>query len=117
MPPMFAAEKAEKRAGIEFVNTELCASRIILCQPACAPLSEEAVSLPWKDEYRLEEKKGMQNHCCDTLLYGEKAHMAYLNEAPAEKVETLRVTPDDPAYIEREREALRAEQSRDWWDR
>jgi hypothetical protein len=117
MPIMLAAEKTEKRAGIEFVNTELFAARIILCQPACAPLSEEAVSLPWRDEYRLEEKKGMQNHCCDTLLYGEKAHMAYLNEALPPKANTTRQTPDDPAYVERERAALRASEAGDWWNR
>lgn len=116
MPAMEGADKQAKRAGIEFVNNELCAPRIFLCQPACEPLSEELVSLPWKDELKQEEKKGRPNHCCDTLLYGEKAHMAYLNAVPDVKEETLRQTPDHPAYIEREMMAIREEAEREWWE-
>lgn len=116
MPAMEAADKLDKRGGIEFVNAELGAPRIFLCQPACAPLSEELISLPWDDDSKLVEKKGMQNHCADTLLYGEKAHMAYLNEMPTPPQDTLHMAPDEEAFIERERAAIRGEQEREWWN-
>lgn len=109
MPVMWPAEKKEKRAGIEFVNSELVAGRILFCQPACADATEELQSLPWADETKQKEHAGYQNHCTDTLLYGEKAHMAYLNEAPRveESKSTLHLRPDELEYIEREREELR----------
>lgn len=117
MPAMEAADKTDKRAGIEFVNNELCAPRIFLCMPACDPLAQELLSLPWADEQKLIEKKGRPNHCCDTLLYGEKAHMAYLNEAaPEPKRDTTRMAPDDPDFIERELEGLRRENESEWWE-
>lgn len=95
MPAMVCADKADKRAGIEFVNNEFAActpyARLRLCQDACKPLSDEIQTLPYADEQRLKEKPGHENHCCDTLLYGEKAHLAFLNDAPE-----TRVAPGDP---------------------
>ncbi len=117
MPIMHAADKQAKRAGIDFVNNELGAPRIYLCQPACEPLSEELLSLPWADDTKQKEKAGYENHCSDTLLYGEKAHMAYLNEAPEKKTpKDARLDPDSEEYKERELEQLRSEKERDWWD-
>lgn len=117
MPVMANAEKTEKRSAIEFVNNELCAPRLFLCQPACSQLSEEMLSLPWADETKQKEKAGYQNHVCDCVTYAERAHMAYLNEAPpAKKTPRVHLPADDPEYIELEREELRRELARELED-
>lgn len=119
MPAMVCADKADKRAGIEFVNNEFAACtpyvRLRLCQDACKPLSDEIQTLPYADEQRLKEKPGHENHCCDTLLYGEKAHLAFLNEAPEPRL--AHRDPDEAMAWQEAAEAEeleRAHQSPDW---
>lgn len=119
MPAMLCADKADKRAGIEFVNNELAActpnARLRLCQDACKQLSDEIQTLPYADEQRLKEKPGHENHCCDTLLYGEKAHLAYLNDAPEPRVADR--DPDEAMAWEEAAEAeagARSAQQPDW---
>lgn len=116
MPPMRNAEKSEKRAGIEFVNAELCRPRIFLCQPACSPLSEELLVHAWADETKQKEKANSANHCCDTLLYGEKGHMAYLNEAPEPPRDPRRMEPGSEEYDDWQDEEFRRRTDREWWD-
>jgi hypothetical protein len=84
MPAMLAADKQEKRSAIDFVNAELGATppRLRFVQPSCKPLTLELQTLPWGDENRLKEHPGHANHCADAMLYAERKHMAYLNEAP-----------------------------------
>jgi hypothetical protein len=117
MPRMLNAEKTEKLAGIKFVNNELCAPRVFLCQPACAPLTEELLVHAWADETRQKEKAGSPNHCCDTLLYGEKTHMAYLNEAPTPRKKTLReMEPGSDEYDDEQDQEFARRQQQEWWD-
>lgn len=131
MPAMLMADKADKRAGIEFVNNELAAveapparggetactpnARLRMCQPACKELSAEILVLPYADEQRLKEHPGYENHCTDVLLYGEKAHLAYLNDAPEPRV--AHRDPDEAMAWQEAAEAEeleRAHQSPDW---
>jgi hypothetical protein len=119
MPAMVCADKADKRGAIEFVNNEFAACtpyvRLRLCQDACKPLSDEIQTLPYADEQRLKEKPGHENHCTDTLLYGEKAHLAFLNEAPEPRL--AHRDPDEAMAWQEAAEAEeleRAHQSPDW---
>jgi hypothetical protein len=114
---MVAAEKLEKRAHIELLNGDLRAPRLFILRPACDALVEEIVELPWADEQRLRPHPDYEDHLLDAMLYAWRHHHAFMHSKPAARVNTARQTPDDPAYVEREREALRAEEARDWWNR
>jgi hypothetical protein len=87
MPAMVCADKDEKRASIDFANTELRAGRVKFVQPDCGPLTSELASLPWADDKRLKEHPGHANHCADTFLYGLKELRPYLNEAPESRLD------------------------------
>lgn len=87
MSEMVCADKDEKRASIDFCNTELRAGRVKFVQPDCGPLTSELASLPWADDKRLKEHPGHANHCADTFLYGLKELRPYLNEAPESRLD------------------------------
>ncbi len=108
MPAMVMADKAEKRAGIDFCNTELRAGRVLFVQPDCGPLTSELASLPWADDKRLREHPGHANHCADTFLYGLKELRPYLNEAPERRLDPHENTAEYDRWLEqREIEELR----------
>jgi hypothetical protein len=116
MPQMRPADKQEKRAHIDLLNTDMRTGRIKLVKDECAELSSEYQSLPWH-ESRLREHPGYPNHCCDSALYGYMGVRAYANKAPEPRLADR--DPDEgAAWLEQqEAEALRAEQSREDWER
>lgn len=110
MPGMVCAEKSEKRAGIDFANTELRSGRVLFVEGACDPLTAELASLPWKDGSRLVEHPAYPNHCADTFLYGLRELRPYLNEAPEPRLDPSVNSPSYDAWqIEQEVRALRGE--------
>ena len=113
-----AAEKTEKRAAIELINGDFAAARLRVLLPACADLAEQLKTLPWANEAREQEHQGYANDMVDSLLYGWRAHRAYLNEAPEQP--KARPTPDSDEWIAREEAEFARRSSRssddEWYD-
>lgn len=117
MPGMLAAEKTEKRANIELLNTELRTQRLMLVQPGCKDLADEVTVLPWYDSDRLKEHPAYANHCADSMLYAFRHCYAYLHERPAAAVLPPNQLPlDSEARIAHEEDLFSRDRSADWWD-
>lgn len=116
MPQMRPADKLQKRAHIDLINTDYRTGRIRVVKSECAELCSEQEALPWH-ESRLREDPSFPNHCCDSALYGYMSVRAYAHEAPEPRLADR--DPDEgAAWLERqEAEALQAEQAQEDWER
>lgn len=97
--PLVCAEKRDKRATIEVLNSDLVTERIKVL-PAAAKLVEEWTALIW-DERKLaavpkkwEEDPRKANHASDAMLYMWRAARNYDATTPAEPEGDPRLAPD-----------------------
>lgn len=105
-----AAEKNDKRAQIDVLNTELDGQRFWVCEGHADELDADMGTLAWKDDHRLVEKPGMRNHCSDAGIYANREHRSYAFEAPktSEVPDWLRTyAPDVPTD---------PDEQRPWWE-
>lgn len=110
---MVAAEKTEKRANIDVLNTELRLGNVLFVQPACKDLTSELSLLPWADEKRAKEHPSYPNNRADSLLYAHRHHYAYQHQAAPVRADKA---PDSPEQLEREESSLVPGRGRAWWD-
>lgn len=76
------ADKLCKLGHIAILNGEMASGRVKLL-PAADDLAAEMEALPWKDEKKVKEADGYQNHCCDSALYAFTSHFTDIPRKPA----------------------------------
>ena len=67
--PIYAAEKQHKLAYVELLNGDMKGGLVRFVQDRTTSLTGEMKHLPWSDDTRTKEKKGVPNHHCDATLY------------------------------------------------
>lgn len=114
---MIPAQKREKRAQMDIINSDFRTRKLRLCQPACKALAAELQALPWEDvETKLREHPLHDNHRSDALLYAHRHHRAYMNSAPDGR-KVGYVTPDSDDSLESEEREFATGAGRAWWNR
>jgi hypothetical protein len=83
--PVQAAEKQNKRGYIELLNGDLQGGLLKIVEPSCAGLLSEMAVLPWADDKKAIEKKGVPNHNCDATLYAWRHCRQYASKLDAPK--------------------------------
>lgn len=113
---MLSADKTEKRAHIELMNSDIRVGRFKLLMPECKELAQEWTDLPWANDKREREHPAYPNHASDAALYAWRHHRAFMHRPPEKPKAKAR--PDSDEYIEREeREFARQKtKSEDWWE-
>jgi hypothetical protein len=109
---MQPAEKTDKRAAIDLVNSDLRTGRVLVCHEA-RPLADEWQLLPWADDKREREHQAYPNHCADAALYGWRAHRAWSHQAPRQRAVHA---PDSQDRIDAEIAAFQRRRNRPAWD-
>lgn len=79
------ADKRGKLGHIAIFNGELESGRVKIL-PAADDLAHEMQHLPWKNDKRIEEDPGFDNHECDGALYALVDHMT---DVPTKPVHVL----------------------------
>ena len=103
--PIEPADKTDKLGSIKLINGATQKGRVKIVEPACEELITELEELLWKDEKKLEEKPGLENHACDARLYGWKETTAWMH-----KTKDRGPPKDSPEYHEQmDREAEQRE--------
>lgn len=94
------AKKSDKCGAIKLLNAALETGALVVLREGTETWQEQATTLPWADESRTKEAKGVPNHSTDAALYGYKACRHYLTtEAPKPPPPGL---PKDEIDIEEE---------------
>lgn len=75
--PAIAAEKVNKRAGIELVNDALLAPSFFIASPG--GLAREWQNLVWRDKEKRNEDPRLPNHLSDATLYAYRECFAFLH--------------------------------------
>ena len=73
---IIAAEKTKKRAFQEIVQGELRSGTIKIVASECRQLIDEMCLLQWAPG-KVKEDERLENHCCDSLLYGVRTARAW----------------------------------------
>ena len=102
------AAKLGRLGQIAIVNGELSSGRIKLL-PGADDLKHEIQVLPWKDEKRLEEKEGFDNHAADAFRYAVNTHFADVPVAAPPPKSAQQI--EDEALAERQRRARERKQA------
>lgn len=112
--PCFPAQKVEKRAHIEQLNSDMHEGRLLL-DSASSRLAIEMVNLVWTDDERKEEDPRLPNHLCDALLYSHRETTAYTHR-PKEVVGTPTPEGQVDAWFERKARSIQQRKNGDWWE-
>jgi hypothetical protein len=105
------AKKADKRASIDLVNTELQTGRLVVARGHADAVGDQMQKLPWKDGHRMVPHPAYPDDMCDALRYALISHTSYAHKPP--------VVPEaPPRWSTFEQRAAREKQSKqkDWWD-
>lgn len=108
--PIDSADKSDKLGSIKLINGATEKGRVHIVEPNNPALIAELEELRWKNEQKLEEHPGYENHLADARLYGWKETTAWMHTKPLTGAEPG--TPEHDEQLEREAEQAEIEAAR-----
>jgi hypothetical protein len=112
--PCQAAQKSEKRAHIEQMNSEMFEGRVFLPSVDC-PLALEMLNLVWTDAEKKEEDPRLSNHLVDAALYAWRETTAYTFK-PKPPAETKTPLEEVDEFFQRKARSIERRRSSEWWE-
>lgn len=123
--PVQVAEKAEKHAWIELINTDMVLGKVRVVEPRCGQLVDELLKL--KKHYKRSDEVGdweehpkQPNDCCDCLLYAWRYARHWAYKEPEKQLvpgspEAIGRLADQMIEQEMEEASRRHARGRKWW--
>ena len=115
--PVRAAEKKNKAAYIELMNSDLHSSRVLV--PEDSEILDEWRLLQWDDDRRKEDGR-FENHLSDACLYAwrESKHYTFKEEPKGPEFGTPEFFDKQmDAYWEKKAQLLDSDEESAWWER
>lgn len=118
--PVEPADKVNKRGYIELLNGDL-AINLKLLRSGTSALQAEMAVLPWSDDTKTTEKRGVPNHHCDATLYAWRRCRQYQSvpdgpPPPKPGTDAWR-EEEERRFDEFQDRQFRERKTRAWWHR